>query len=62
MPRSFRHSDVAGPLPEAHGIGIDPVLVTCDEDNVASHKVIERGGGIFDNRHGEKLRFWVPTS
>ena len=49
-------------LPEAYGLGIDPVLVTCDEDNVASRKVIERGGGIFDNRHGEKLRFWVPAS
>ncbi|WP_328991681.1 GNAT family N-acetyltransferase [Kribbella sp. NBC_01245] len=48
-------------LPFAAKLGIDPALVTCDEDNDASRKVIEACGGEFeDNRHG-KLRYWVPT-
>ena len=48
-------------LPVAAGLGIDPVLITCDPDNVGSRKVIEAAGGeLEDERHG-KLRFWVPT-
>lgn len=47
--------------PWAAGLGIDPVLVTCDVDNIASRAVIERAGGQFeDERHG-KLRYWVPS-
>jgi predicted acetyltransferase len=48
-------------LPIAAGLGIDPALLTCDTDNIASRKVIEAAGGeLEDERHG-KLRFWVPT-
>nr|WP_238358469.1 GNAT family N-acetyltransferase [Kribbella sandramycini] len=48
-------------LPVAAELGIDPALVTCDADNVASRKVIEAAGGeLEDERHG-KLRFWVAT-
>ncbi|RKN34932.1 GNAT family N-acetyltransferase [Streptomyces hoynatensis] len=49
-------------LPVAHRLGFDPVLITCDHDNVGSRKVIEGCGGVFEDRRGEKLRFWVPTS
>lgn len=49
-------------LPVARSLGIDPALLTCDEDNIASRKVIEANGGMLeDSRHG-KLRYWVPTS
>jgi predicted acetyltransferase len=48
-------------LPIAHGLGIDPALVTCDESNVASRAVIERNGGQLWRVGGGKLRFWVPT-
>jgi predicted acetyltransferase len=41
--------------------GIEQVLITCDHDNVASRKVIEACGGVFEDRRGEKLRYWVPT-
>ena len=52
---------LAQSLPVTAGLGIDPALVTCDTDNVASRKVIEAAGGeLEDERHG-KLRFWVPT-
>jgi predicted acetyltransferase len=49
-------------LPVAHGLGIDPALITCDDDNVGSRTVIERNGGIFEDQRGKKLRYWVPTT
>lgn len=49
-------------LPVAAGLGLDPALLTCDVDNVASKKVIESAGGVFDDRIGDKLRYWVPTT
>jgi predicted acetyltransferase len=49
-------------LSVAHELGIDPVLITCDTDNVGSRTVIERNGGVFEDERGGKLRFWVATS
>ncbi len=49
-------------LPWCRDLGIDPVLVTCDVDNVASRRVIEKAGGQFEDRRDGKLRFWVPAS
>ena len=48
-------------LPYAHELGIDPVLVTCDEDNLGSRRIIEAGGGRFENVIGIKRRYWVST-
>jgi predicted acetyltransferase len=53
---------LAAALPVTHARGIDPVLVTCDDDNVASRKVIEANGGVLEDQRGVKLRYWVPTS
>jgi predicted acetyltransferase len=41
--------------------GIDPVLVTCDVDNDASRRVIERAGGEYEDTREGKLRYWVPV-
>jgi len=49
-------------LPWCSALGIDPVLVTCDTDNIASRKVIENGGGEFEDERDGKLRFWVRAS
>lgn len=49
-------------LPIAAGLGIDPVLVTCDTDNEPSRKVIESCGGELEDERNGKLRFWVPTT
>lgn len=49
-------------LPVANSLGIPSALLTCDVDNVASRKVIERNGGVVEDRRGDKLRFWVPTA
>jgi predicted acetyltransferase len=53
---------LAAALPVAAGLGVDPALVTCDDTNVGSRKVIEANGGIFADQRGVKLRYWVPTS
>lgn len=49
-------------LPVALDLGIDPVLITCDADNVGSRTVIERNGGVLEDERSGKLRFWVPAS
>jgi predicted acetyltransferase len=53
---------LAAALPVAAQLGIECALLTCDVDNVASRRTIEENGGLFQDRRGEKLRFWVPTS
>jgi predicted acetyltransferase len=51
-------------LEEAREIGLTRVLITCDADNVASRKVIEANGGVFENevpqpdRSAPKRRYW----
>jgi predicted acetyltransferase len=49
-------------LPVAAALGIDPALLTCDHDHDVSRRIIESAGGVFDNRIGAKLRYWVPTT
>jgi predicted acetyltransferase len=48
-------------LPVCAGLGIDPVLVTCDVDNVASRRTIEKNGGVYEDTRVGKLRYWVPV-
>jgi predicted acetyltransferase len=48
-------------LPIANRLGIDPALLTCDRDNVASRRIMERHGGVLEGETPEKLRYWVPT-
>ncbi len=56
-------------LPVARALGLPRVLITCDDDNLESRRVIEANGGepaggAFDPEHFEKrkLLFWVSTS
>lgn len=53
---------LAAALPLAEKLGIDPALLTCDEANVASRKVIEACGGVLEDQRGANLRFWVATT
>lgn len=55
-------------LPVARTEGFSRVLITCDDDNEGSRKVILANGGVpagrtqHDRRPGHfKLNFWVPT-
>ena len=54
-----RNPDV--PIVRAVRGGIDPALVTCDDDNVGSVRVIEAAGGVLEDVRGVKRRYWVPT-
>ncbi|MFG2861308.1 GNAT family N-acetyltransferase [Streptomyces sioyaensis] len=50
-------------LPVAHHeLGIDPVLVTCDDTNTGSRKVIEACGGVFEDQRENKLRYWIHAA
>ncbi|MEO6144064.1 MAG: GNAT family N-acetyltransferase [Dermatophilaceae bacterium] len=53
---------LAAALPIARDLGIDPALLTCDDTNASSRRVIESNGGVLEDQREDKLRFWVPTS
>ncbi|QSB04624.1 GNAT family N-acetyltransferase [Natronoglycomyces albus] len=53
---------LAASLAYAAGLGIEEVLVTCSDDNIASRRTIEaNGGALEDERHG-RLRYWIATA
>ncbi len=59
-------------LPLARGLGLDAILLTCDADNSASIRTIERNGGVFTPRsHASepppghspmKRRYWIQLT
>lgn len=49
-------------LPVAAELGIDPVLVTCDDDNLASATVIESNRGVLEDVRGAKRRYWIAIA
>lgn len=46
-------------LDVAAGHGLDRVLVTAEPANPASLRVIERCGGVLEDRRGDVLRSWI---
>lgn len=52
-------------LPKAKELGMQKVLITCNETNLGSQKIIEANGGILENRidigkdKPRKLRYWI---
>ena len=52
-------------LKKAKELGIERALLTCDETNIASRRIIEKNGGALENtmlnpETGiDKLRFWI---
>ncbi|OJF09429.1 GNAT family N-acetyltransferase [Couchioplanes caeruleus] len=50
-------------LDEARALSLDRLLAVCAVDNVASVKVIERCGGVFegigDTPFGPARRYWI---
>ena len=57
MPRGRSRS----PYAAAAELGLDRVLVTCDEDNVAVPRTIERNGGVYEDTRNGKRRYWIAT-
>jgi predicted acetyltransferase len=49
-------------------LGLHRVLVTCDDDNAASIRVIEKNHGVFEDTYQDatlrrpKRRYWIDTS
>src|SRR6478752_1947097 len=43
-------------------LGLDRVLLTCDEDNDGSRRTIERGGGMYEDSRNGKRRYWIDTA
>ena len=66
--RGYATAILGQSLAVASSIGLDRVLVTCDDDNVGSANVIENCGGVLENvvagRDGSvpKRRYWVEIS
>ncbi len=65
--RGYATRALALVLPVARAIGLHRVLVTCDEDNEPSRKVILANGGVPAGTRVEaggqrKLLFWVTTA
>ena len=52
---------LAAALPLAAALGIDPARVDCDVGNVASRRVIEKNGGLFEREEDGSWFFLVPT-
>lgn len=52
-------------LEKATMINLDKVLITCDDDNIASKRIIENNGGIFESKifkeenKKELRRYWI---
>ena len=52
-------------LPLAKSMGLNIVLITCNESNIASAKVIEKNNGVFENNlyvENEQItvkRYWI---
>lgn len=56
-------------LDRAREIGLDRVLVTCDDDNVGSSRTIERAGGVLQDvrdqsarGHAMLRRYWIDLA
>jgi predicted acetyltransferase len=55
-------------LPHAREMGLTRVLITCDEDNIGSKKIIEANGGRFESavatpgHRSRKLRYWIDLA
>lgn len=55
-------------LLEAKKLGLKKVLVTCDDDNMGSQKIIEANGGVLENKVGteegksQTCRYWIKIA
>lgn len=64
--RGYASAALALGLGRAREIGLDRVLITCDDDNIASARTIERAGGVLQDvsdqsarGHALLRRYWV---
>ena len=60
----YGHAQLKAALIQARELGLNRVLITCDDDNLASSKVIEAQGGVLENivehpDYGDIRRYWI---
>ena len=54
-------------LPIASALGISNILITCDDNNLGSRKIIENNGGVFEGLYQDaqmdvaKRRYWIDA-
>jgi predicted acetyltransferase len=50
-------------LPIAKQIGLNRVMLTCDDNNIASWKIMEKNGAVIDEKYDYKgrykRRYWI---
>ncbi len=49
-------------LPVAWTLGMDQVLLTCDESNAGSRATIESNAGVYEDSRNGKRRYWISPA
>jgi predicted acetyltransferase len=66
--RGYATEMVRQSLKYGRSLGLAKVLITCDTTNLASQRVIERNGGVYEDTTQEasltiqKHRYWIPLA
>ena len=65
--KGYGKQQLALALPKARDLGIERALITCDDDNFGSIRIIEANGGVLENKvdNGRGVlsrRYWIETS
>jgi predicted acetyltransferase len=48
-------------IDRARELGLERVLVTCDDDNIGSARTIEKQGGVLEGLLDGKRRYWIAV-
>jgi len=66
VPRHRRHGHATRMLALAKSacqdLGLAELLITCDEHNIGSRRVIEANGGVLERIVGGQARYWLTTA
>lgn len=57
--RGYATAMLAGARDWCKGFGLTRVLLTCDDDNLGSRRVIEANGGILESNTEGIRRYWI---
>lgn len=48
--------------PICRALGLTDLLITCDQDNLGSRRVIQANGGVLERLVDGQARYWLPTA
>jgi predicted acetyltransferase len=49
-------------LKEAQKMNINEVLLTCDDNNIPSRKVIEKNNGVLESMENGECKYWIKLN